>query len=86
MSGPQSDKDVQLYREMAGQVGDPTLPVGTRQKASETIRRLNEKYAGMSEGASKAGSPPPTPMKGMVRNGYRFKGGDPSKQENWEKQ
>jgi hypothetical protein len=86
MAGPQSDKDVQLYREMAGQVGDPTLPVGTRQKASETIRRLNEKYAGMGEGASRAGSPPPTPMKGMVRNGYRFKGGDPSKQENWEKQ
>lgn len=56
MSGPQSDKDVQLYREMAGQVGDPTLPVGTRQKASETIRRLNEKYAGMPEGSSKKAS------------------------------
>jgi len=52
MSGPQSDKDVQLYREMAGQVGDPTLPVSTRQKASQTIRKLNEKYAGMPEGSS----------------------------------
>ncbi|MCZ3110868.1 hypothetical protein NYZ20_18700, partial [Acinetobacter baumannii] len=27
MSGPQSDKDVLLYREMAGQIGDPTIPV-----------------------------------------------------------
>ena len=46
MSGPQSDKDVQLYREMAGQIGDPTIPVATRQAAIETIRVLNEKYAG----------------------------------------
>jgi hypothetical protein len=53
MSGPQSDKDVQLYREMAGQVADSTLPVGQRQKASEMIRSLNEKYAGMQPGESK---------------------------------
>jgi hypothetical protein len=54
MSGPQSDKDVQLYREMAGQVADATLPVASRQKAADTIRRLNEKYAGLPEGSSKA--------------------------------
>lgn len=29
---------------------------------------------------------PPQPMKGMVRGGYKFKGGDPSNQANWEKQ
>lgn len=52
MSGPQSDKDVQLYREMAGQVGDMTVPVQQRQAASKMIRRLNEKYAGMAEGSS----------------------------------
>lgn len=28
----------------------------------------------------------PIPMKGMVRNGYKFKGGDPSNQANWEQQ
>lgn len=28
----------------------------------------------------------PIPMKGMVRNGYKFKGGDPSNQSNWEQQ
>ncbi len=53
MSGPQSDKDVLLYREMAGQVGDPTIPVSQRQAASSMIRKLNEKYAGMAEGSSK---------------------------------
>jgi hypothetical protein len=46
MSGPQSDKDVQLYREMAGQIGDSTLPIGTRKAAITIIRELNEKYAG----------------------------------------
>lgn len=53
MSGPQSDKDVQLYREMAGRVGDPTIPVDQRQAAVDTIRSLNEKYAGLPEGSSK---------------------------------
>lgn len=54
MSGPQSDKDVQLYREMAGQVGDETLPIKSRQAASAMIRRLNEKYAGMPAGSIKS--------------------------------
>lgn len=52
MAGPQSDKDVLLYREMAGQVGDSSLPVETRQAAASMLRRLNEKYAGMQEGDS----------------------------------
>ena len=52
MSGPQSDKDVLLYREMAGQVGDPSLPVETRQAAASMLRKLNEKYAGMPAGGS----------------------------------
>ena len=53
MSGPQSDKDVLLYREMAGQVGDSTLPVDTRKAALETIRQIQERYAKVPEGSSK---------------------------------
>lgn len=53
MSGPQSDKDVLLYREMAGQIGDSTLPVGTRKAALETIRQIQERYAKVPEGSSK---------------------------------
>lgn len=45
MSGPQSDKDVLLYKQMAGQVGDSTIPVEQRQAASAIIRKLNEKHA-----------------------------------------
>lgn len=52
MSGPQSDKDVLLYREMAGRIGDSTVPVAERQAASAIIRKLNEKYAGIEPGSS----------------------------------
>jgi hypothetical protein len=45
MSGPQSDKDVLLYKQMAGQIGDSTLPIETRRAAMKTIRTLNEQYA-----------------------------------------
>lgn len=44
MSGPQSDKDVQLYKEMAGRIGDPSVPSDVKQAAAETIMRLNQKY------------------------------------------
>ena len=53
MSGPQSDKDVLLYKQMAGQVGDQTIPTNQRQAAANMVRKLNEKYAGMAEGSSK---------------------------------
>ena len=48
MSGPQSDKDVLLYRQMAGQIGDASVPIETRRAALMTVRALNEKYAGQS--------------------------------------
>jgi len=63
MSGPQSDKDVLLYREMAGQVGDSTLPVETRKAALETIRQIQERYAKVPEGSSKPVPEVPTPFK-----------------------
>lgn len=61
MSGPQSDKDVLLYRQMAGEVGNSMLPVAKRQAAANMVRTLNEKYAGMAEGSSKANAKPAMP-------------------------
>jgi hypothetical protein len=46
MTGPQSDKDVQLYREMAGQIGDPTIPAERKRAAMDTIRQINERHVG----------------------------------------
>jgi hypothetical protein len=44
MEGPQSDRDVQLYREAAGQIGDPTVPRDIKKKAVQTIREIQNKY------------------------------------------
>ena len=63
MSGPQSDKDVLLYREMAGQVGDSTLPNETRKAALQTIREIQERYAKVPEGSSKPAPEVSTPFK-----------------------
>lgn len=45
MQGPQSDRDVQLYQQMAGDLANPNLPRETRMSALRTIRALNQKYA-----------------------------------------
>ena len=50
MEGPQSDRDVQLYREAAGQVADSTVPVEMRRAALSSLRALNAKYAPASDG------------------------------------
>lgn len=44
MEGPQSDKDVMLYREMAGRIGDDTIPIDRRLAALQTVRQLYAKY------------------------------------------
>jgi hypothetical protein len=45
MEGPQSDADVLLYREAAGQIGDPTVPRDLKKAALRTIRALQGRYA-----------------------------------------
>jgi hypothetical protein len=89
MEGPQSNYDVKLYQEMAGQLADPTIPVEQRQAALATLRELNAKYAtapaAPAPTAPAPAAPAGAPRPGEVRKGYRFKGGDPSKQSSWEK-
>lgn len=83
MSGPQSDKDVQLYRQMAALIGDETVPYERKAAAVQSVREIQERYAGMVLGSSK---PPAGPKAGAVVDGYRFKGGNPADKANWEKQ
>ena len=54
MEGPQSDRDVALYREAAAQVGDSTVPREIKQAALKTIRQIQDKY---KERAAGAGAP-----------------------------
>lgn len=60
MEGPQSDKDTKLYREMAGQIGDETIPVENRVAALDEIERLQRKYAdgGASQSTAAPNRPP----------------------------
>src|SRR3990167_5104567 len=44
MEGPQSDRDVALYKEMAAQVGDPMVPIARRKAALDTVKQLWSKY------------------------------------------
>jgi hypothetical protein len=48
MEGPQSDKDVALYKQMAGQIGDATVPAGQKKAALEVVKKLHQRYAGAS--------------------------------------
>ena len=83
-AGPQSDKDVQLYREMSGAVGDASKPIQTRLAALQTVREIQQRYAGQQPAEAPRASVP-TPMPGMVRNGYRLKpGGSPADPNSWE--
>lgn len=44
MEGPQSDFDVLNYKEMAGQVGNASLPISQRLTALKEVERLWRKY------------------------------------------
>lgn len=60
MEGPQSNLDVVLYRQMAGDLANPKLPVERRQAAAKTIRDLNAKYADNPQGSNgQASAAPP---------------------------
>lgn len=59
MSGPQSDKDVLLYKQMAAAIGDPTIPYERKVAALGEVRRIQERYAGLPEGSSRPAAHPP---------------------------
>jgi len=68
MEGPQSDKDVALYREQIGKLNDPRTPRGDKKAAVAIIRALNKQYA--SQNAETAST------KGVSRVGQATKMAD----------
>jgi hypothetical protein len=56
MEGPQSDRDVQLYREAAAEIGDPTVPRGRKKAALNMVRSLQMKYAEAGNSSRPGGS------------------------------
>src|SRR3990167_6939114 len=81
MEGPQSDFDVQNYREMAATVGDSTVPIGDRMAALKTLRTLQSKYTKTPN----KGSPPKLQPGKTIEDGHIYMGGDPSKPESWKR-
>lgn len=68
MEGPQSDRDVQMYQQMAGAIGDPTVPSSQKIAALSEIRRINQRYAGASSAkpASRQPAAAPAAMGGSM--------------------
>jgi hypothetical protein len=75
MQGPQSDKDVQLYREMAGQVGDENLTVAERKAALQTVLTLIEKYDTLYAQQLEEARGPNYPSRANAGRGNPSKGG-----------
>jgi len=69
MSGPQSDKDVAMYREMAGRVGDETLPISERSAALDAVEEIQSRYA-----SGQGGAPVPRPAPTKNPSGLQFLG------------
>ena len=51
MQGPQSDRDVVLYRQMAAEIGDSTVPIARRKAALDTVKQLWAKYEHLNQEA-----------------------------------
>lgn len=49
MSGPQSDKDVAMYKEAAGNISDPMTPWPIKKAAISTIREINNRQLGYAQ-------------------------------------
>lgn len=69
MSGPQSDKDVAMYKQMAGVVGDATIPVEQRQAALDVVEEIQRRYA-----SGQGGQPQPKLEPARSPTGLRFMG------------
>lgn len=50
MEGPQSDRDVQMYKDAAGDLGNPNMPPARKLAAIRTIRMLDAKYKEQNPG------------------------------------
>lgn len=79
MEGPQSDRDVELYRQAAASLGDPTVPNAQKKAAIAVIRRIQQQYADRAGVDTAKG-----PAVGTIKGGYRFKGGNPADKNSWE--
>lgn len=91
LKGPMSDKDIMFVKRIAANLDryqDEDLFEKELTKVNDILTRTEEKVRtkyGMPKSSTSNAAPSGGPKPGAVEDGYRFKGGDPSKAENWEK-
>lgn len=71
-----------LLKNAEDTASNPLLPKPTRDAAVKRMEEINRQIAGMTKMGSGGGN---APKIGDVQQGYRFKGGNPADQSNWEK-
>lgn len=80
--GPQSNIDVQLYKEAAGDLANDNLPVGQRVAALQTMRQLAQRASGQQQSPTQPASGGSKYQVGQVIEAggkrYRVTGGDPN--------
>lgn len=83
LPGAATDKDRDVFMASAGVVNNenssPTQRIAAANSAIESYQRLLNRYGKPSSGSASA------PKPGMVKNGYRYKGGNPADPKSWEK-
>jgi hypothetical protein len=67
MEGPQSNIDVEMYRQAAGDIANANIPADTRKAAIKTIRDLNEKYANPNQNPQAPMMPTPDQAREILR-------------------
>jgi hypothetical protein len=73
MEGPQSDRDVEMYRQAAGDIANANVPADTRKAAIKTIRDLNQKYANPNQNTQAPMMPTPEQAMEILRQrGRKF--------------
>lgn len=79
----QYEKDKILYPDRPPPQPEQAQDMNTWMQSNPLVRDLG--LGGDLPGASAGGTPVPAIQPGEIRRGYRFKGGDPANENDWEK-
>ena len=81
LSAKQLDSNAELKLWLSAAT-DPTLDLESNRAA---LNNLENMLTGKNKSTSKTPAAPSAPAVGTVKDGYKFKGGNPADQNNWEK-
>jgi hypothetical protein len=88
MRGDLNKAEFDSLQAQAAKIGDRSLTNKSRAAAlvelTQDLTRIRERLSGQ-RGSAGTGAPA-APAPGTVQDGYRFKGGDPSNAQNWERE